>query len=146
MQKGIPRYECLQPQYNLYEREDYEKNLEPLVREKNIAVIPYFSLAAGFLTGKYRTEADFGNSPRGGGMKKYFNDRGFRILAALDEVAKEQETSLAAVAIAWLIAKPSITAPIASATSLRQMSHLFLGAELELSQASMAKLDQASAY
>ena len=146
MQKGIPRYECLQPQYNLYEREDYEKNLEPLVREKNIAVIPYFSLAAGFLTGKYRTEADFGNSPRGGWMKKYFNDRGFRILAALDEVAKEQETSLAAVAIAWLIAKPSITAPIASATSLRQMSHLFLGAELELSQASMAKLDQASAY
>src|SRR5665213_431563 len=145
-EKGIPRYECLQPNYNLYEREDYEKNLEPLVREKNIAVIPYFSLAAGFLTGKYRTEADFANSPRGGGMKKYFNDRGFRILAALDEVAKAEETSLAAVAIAWLIAKPSITAPIASATSLRQFSHLVLGAELELSPASIEKLDRASAY
>jgi aryl-alcohol dehydrogenase-like predicted oxidoreductase len=145
-QKGIPRYECLQPQYNLYEREDYEKNLEPLVRENYIAVIPYFSLAAGFLTGKYRTEADFGNSPRGGGMKKYFNDRGFRILAALDEVSKEHETSLAAVAIAWLIAKPSITAPIASATSLRQVDHLIRGAELQLTPASIAKLDQASAY
>lgn len=145
-QKGIPRYECLQPHYNLYEREDYEKNLEPLVREKNIAVIPYFSLASGFLTGKYRTEADFGSSARGGGMKKYFNDRGFRILAALDEVSKEYETSLAAVAIAWLIAKPSITAPIASATSLRQVDHLIRGAELQLTSASIAKLDQASAY
>jgi len=145
-QKGIPRYECLQPHYNLYEREDYEKNLEPLVREKNIAVIPYFSLASGFLTGKYRTEADFGSSARGGGMKKYFNDRGFRILAALDEVSKEYETSLAAVAISWLIAKPSITAPIASATSLRQVDHLIRGAELQLTSASIAKLDQASAY
>jgi len=145
-QKGIPRYECLQPHYNLYEREDYEKNLEPLVREKNIAVIPYFSLASGFLTGKYRTEADFGSSARGGGMKKYFNDRGFRILAALDEVSKEYETSLAAVAIAWLIAKPGITAPIASATSLRQVDHLIRGAELQLTSASIAKLDQASAY
>ena len=145
-QKGIPRYECLQPHYNLYEREDYEKNLEPLVREKNIAVIPYFSLASGFLTGKYRTEADFGSSARGGGMKKYFNVRGFRILAALDEVSKEYETSLAAVAIAWLIAKPSITAPIASATSLRQVDHLIRGAELQLTSASIAKLDQASAY
>jgi len=116
------------------------------VREKNIAVIPYFSLASGFLTGKYRTEADFGSSARGGGMKKYFNDRGFRILAALDEVSKEYETSLAAVAIAWLIAKPSITAPIASATSLRQVDHLIRGAELQLTSASIAKLDQASAY
>lgn len=97
------------------------------MREKNIAVIPYFSLASGFLTGKYRTEADFAHSPRGGGMNKYFNDRGFRILAALDEVAKAEETSLAAVAIAWLIAKPSITAPIASATSIRQIDHLIRG-------------------
>ena len=145
-QKGIPRYECLQPHYNLCEREDYEKNLEPLVREKKIAVIPYFSLAAGFLTGKYRSEADCANSPRGGGVKKYFNDRGFRILAALDEVSKTQETSLAAVAIAWLIAKPSITAPIASATSLRQMDHLIRGAELLLSPVSIEKLDKASAY
>jgi len=145
-EKGIPRYECLQPHYNLYDREDYEKTLEPLVREKNIAVIPYFSLAAGFLTGKYRTEADFDKSARGGGMKKYFNNRGFLILEALDEVAKAEETSLAAVAIAWLIAKPSVTAPIASATSIRQMDHLIRGAELKLTPASIEKLDKASAY
>ena len=145
-EKGIPRYECLQPHYNLYEREDYEKNLEPLAREKNIAVIPYFSLASGFLTGKYRTEEDFTKSARGGGMKKYFNERGFRILAALDEVAKFEETSLTAVAIAWLIAQPTITAPIASATSLRQVAHLVMGAELKLTPVSIEALDKASAY
>jgi aryl-alcohol dehydrogenase-like predicted oxidoreductase len=145
-EKGIPRYECLQPQYNLYEREDYEKNLEPLARENFIAVIPYFSLASGFLTGKYRTEADFSKSARGGGMKKYFNDRGFRILAALDEVAKYEKTSLTAVALAWLIAQPSITAPIASATSPQQVEDLIKGAQLQLTTASMDKLDKASAY
>ncbi len=145
-QKGIPRYECLQPHYNLYEREDYEKNLEPLMREKNIAVIPYFSLASGFLMGKYRTEVDFTKSARGGGMKKYFNDRGFRILAALDETAKEQKTSLTAVALAWLMAQPSITAPIASATSPSQLEDLIKGAQLQLTPASMDKLDKASAY
>jgi aryl-alcohol dehydrogenase-like predicted oxidoreductase len=145
-QKKIPRYECLQPHYNLYEREDYEKNLEPLAREKNIAVIPYFSLASGFLTGKYRTEADFSKSARGGGMKKYFNDRGFRILAALDETAKEYETSPTAVAIAWLIARPGITAPIASATRLEQVADLIKGAALHLGPVSIEKLDKASAY
>jgi aryl-alcohol dehydrogenase-like predicted oxidoreductase len=145
-QKGIPRYECLQPHYNLYEREDYEKNLEPLARENFIAVIPYFSLASGFLTGKYRTEADFSKSARGGAMKKYFNDRGFRILTALDEVAKYEKTSLTAVALAWLIAQPSITAPIASATSPQQVEDLIKGAQLQLTTASMDKLDKASAY
>ncbi len=145
-QKTFPRYECLQPHYNLCEREDYEKNLEPLMREKNIAVIPYWSLASGFLTGKYRTEADLSKSPRGGAVKKYLNDRGFRILAALDETAKETGTSPTAVAIAWLNAKPSITAPIASATSLKQLSDLVSGARLQLSPASVQKLDQASAF
>ncbi len=144
--KGIPRYESLQPNYNLYDRADYETLLEPLVRDKAIGVIPYFSLAAGFLTGKYRSEADFAKSPRGGGMKKYLNDRGFRILAALDEVAKNLNSTPARVALAWLIARPSITAPIASATSLEQFNDLLEGTKLELDQASMGKLDQASSY
>ena len=143
---GITRYECLQPHYNLYDREDYETLLEPLIREKNIGVIPYFSLAAGFLTGKYRSEADFAKSPRGGGMKKYLNDRGFRILKALDQVAKDLQSKPARVALAWLIARPGITAPIASATSLEQFQDLLEGTKLELDEASMEKLNQASSY
>jgi len=142
----LPRYECLQPNYNLYDREDYEKNLEPLVKERHIGVIPYFSLAAGFLTGKYRSEADFAKSPRGGGMKKYLNDRGFRILAALDEVAKNHHSTPARVALAWIIARPSVTAPIASATSLEQFNDLLEGTRLELGAEDMEKLNQASAY
>jgi aryl-alcohol dehydrogenase-like predicted oxidoreductase len=142
----FPRYECLQPNYNLYDRADYEKNLEPFCRDKGLAVIPYFSLAAGFLTGKYRSEADFAKSPRGGGMRKYLNDRGFKILAALDEVSKEIHSTPARVALAWLIARPSVTAPIASATSLEQFKDLLEGTKLELSAASLEKLNQASAY
>lgn len=109
-------------------------------------MIPYFSLAAGFLTGKYRSEADFAKSPRGGGMKKYMNDRGFRILAALDEVAKGLQSTPARVALAWLIARPGITAPIASATSLEQFNDLLEGTKLELDKVSIEKLNQASAY
>ncbi len=142
----IPRYECLQPHYNLYEREDYETLLEPLIRDKNIGVIPYFSLAAGFLTGKYRSEADLTKSPRGGGMKKYMNDRGFRILAALDEVAKNLSSTPARVALAWLIARPGITAPIASATNLEQFKDLLEGTKLEMDPAMIEKLNQASGY
>jgi aryl-alcohol dehydrogenase-like predicted oxidoreductase len=144
--QGIPRYECLQPNYNLYDREDYETLLEPLVRDKQIGVIPYFSLAAGFLTGKYRSEADFAKSPRGGGMKKYLNERGFRILGALDEAAKSLNSTPARVALAWIIARPSITAPIASATSLEQFNDLLEGTRLELDEATIGKLNQASAY
>jgi len=143
---GVPRYECLQPNYNLYDREDYETLLEPLVRDKNIGVIPYFSLAAGFLTGKYRSEADFTKSPRGGNMKKYLNDRGFRILKALDEAAKELLATPAQVALAWLIARPGITAPIASATSLAQFNDLLEGTRLELDEVTIRKLNEASAY
>jgi aryl-alcohol dehydrogenase-like predicted oxidoreductase len=145
-QKDIPRYECLQPHYNLYEREDYEKNLAPVCLEKKIGVIPYYSLAAGFLTGKYRSEADFSKSARGGSMKKFFNDRGFRILKALDEVAAEHHSTPTSVALAWLISKPSITAPIASATSVEQFQALAAGARLELDKGALAKLDEASAY
>ncbi|HTA75902.1 MAG TPA: aldo/keto reductase [bacterium] len=145
-EKAFPVYQCLQPQYNLYDREDFEKNLEPYCLENRIGVIPYFSLAAGFLTGKYRNEADFSKSPRGGGMKKYFNDRGFRILKALDEVAADHETTPTSVALAWLIAQPSITAPIASATSVKQFEALAEGAKLILDEAFIEKLDEASAY
>ena len=115
--KGLPAYVCLQPHYNLADRAGYESDLEPVVLEHNIGVIPYFSLASGFLTGKYRSEEDLSKSARGQGVKKYLNDRGFNILAALDEVAAQHNSTPARVAIAWLIARPSITAPIASATN-----------------------------
>jgi len=142
---GIPRYECLQPMYNLYDREGYEKEYAGIVKEQRIGVIPYYSLAAGFLTGKYRSEKDLSQSPRGEGVKKYLNDRGFRILAALDTVAKEHNCTPAEAALAWLMAQPGITAPIASATSLTQLSSLMKSANLTLSSVSLHLLDEASA-
>jgi aryl-alcohol dehydrogenase-like predicted oxidoreductase len=144
--KGIPRYESIQPLYNLYDREDYETDLEPLVRDKNIGAIPYFALGAGFLTGKYRSEWDLSKSPRGVGMKKYMNDRGFAIIKALDEAAKELNSTPARVALAWLIAQPTITAPIASATSLEQFRDLLAGTCLELDRPTTEKLNRTSAY
>jgi aryl-alcohol dehydrogenase-like predicted oxidoreductase len=143
--KGYPVYQTLQPHYNLYERADYEKNLEPFCWDKNLGVIPYFSLAAGFLTGKYRSESDLSKSPRGQGVKKYLNPRGFRILDALDEAAKNLDATPAQVALAWLIARPGITAPIASATSLEQLNALSKGVQLEVDSVTMEKLNQASA-
>lgn len=143
--KKLARYETLQPHYNLYERAGYEKDLEPLVLEKGVGVIPYYALASGFLTGKYRSEADFGKSPRGGGMKSRFNERGFRILKALDEVSARLDARPAQVALAWLIARPSITAPIASATSPEQVEDLVAAARLKLDADAIKVLDQASA-
>ena len=142
---GLPRYECLQPHYNLYERAEYETNLEPVCREHGLGVIPYFSLAKGFLTGKYRSEADLAKSVRGQGAKAYLNERGFRILAALDQVAQQHRSTPARVALAWLIARPSITAPIASATSLAQMTDLIEATRLELTPGDIDTLNQASA-
>ena len=144
-QHGWPQYQCLQPHYNLCERADYETNLEPLCLREGLGVIPYFSLAAGFLTGKYRSEADLAKSPRGQGVKKYLNERGLRILAALDSVAKQSNATPASVAIAWLMARPSVTAPIASATTLEQLDTLIAATRLKLDAAAIAKLDQASA-
>lgn len=143
-QLGLPAYQSLQPHYNLCERSDYEANLEPACLEHGIAVIPYFSLAAGFLTGKYRSEADLGKSPRGGGLKKYLNERGLRILGALDTVAKDSRTTQASVALAWLLARPSITAPIASATDLTQLETLLAGARLVLDRGAIDLLNKAS--
>jgi aryl-alcohol dehydrogenase-like predicted oxidoreductase len=142
---GWPAYCSLQPLYNLCERADYEQKLEPVCREEGLGVIPYFSLAAGFLTGKYRSEADLGKSPRGQGIKKYLNERGFRILAALDQVAKQTSSTPTAVALAWLLARPSITAPIASATSVEQLKTLVAGTQLKLDAEAVALLDKASA-
>jgi aryl-alcohol dehydrogenase-like predicted oxidoreductase len=143
-QKGYPRYQSLQPLYNLYDRADYETSLEPLCQEKGLGVIGYFSLARGFLTGKYRSEADLSKSPRGRGVKQYLNERGFRILRALDEVAEQYNSTPARVSLAWLIARPSITAPIASATSLEQLNDLIEATKLELDRSSIELLNEAS--
>jgi aryl-alcohol dehydrogenase-like predicted oxidoreductase len=138
-------YQTLQPHYNLAERALFEPALQDVCVEAGIGVIPYYSLAAGFLTGKYRSEADLGKSPRGQGSKKYLNDRGFKILKALDEVAARTNTNPTQVALAWLAHRPTVNAPIASATSLEQLADLIAGATLELDAESTALLDQASA-
>ncbi len=141
-----PRYESLQPHYNLYERATYETKLEPVALQEKLGVIPYYSLAAGFLTGKYRSENDLSKSPRGQGVKKFLNDRGFRILQGLDAVAKRHKATPAQVALAWLMARPSITAPIASATSVDQLNDLAKATELELNTADIEQLNRASAH
>ncbi len=143
-QYGYPRYQSLQPLYNLYDRADYEKDLEPLCREKGLAVINYFSLASGFLTGKYRSEADLADRARADIVKKYLNERGYRILEALGRVAQQHNVTPSQAALAWLIAQPTITAPIASATNLEQLNQLIQATTLELDPSSMALLNQAS--
>ncbi|HEY3579847.1 MAG TPA: aldo/keto reductase [Pyrinomonadaceae bacterium] len=142
---GLPRYESLQPLYNLYDRGVFEAELEPLCERENIGVIPYYSLAAGFLSGKYRSEADLAQRARAGSVKKYLNERGLGILEALDEVAAKYSSTPVRVALAWLIARPSITAPIASATSLAQLNDLIEATRLNLDQESIETLNRASA-
>lgn len=144
-QHGFPSYQSLQPLYNLYDRAGYETSLERVCVENGLGVISYFSLASGFLTGKYRSEEDLGKSPRGKTAKKYLNDRGQRILKALDEVAAEYQSTPAKVSLAWLMARPSVTAPIASATSEAQLKDLMEATELKLNTAAIEKLNQASA-
>lgn len=144
---GWPRFENLQTHYNLYDRQGYEAELEGFCRANEIGVTSYFSLAKGFLSGKYRSPADFSKSAaRGDEMDKYLNDRGLRILAALDAVAKSRNATPAQVAIAWLIARPSFVAPIASATGVAQLQDLIKATELALSSADVAQLTEASAY
>lgn len=144
--QGLPRYESLQPLYNLYDRAVFEEALEPLCLERGVGVINFYALAAGFLTGKYRSEADAAKSARGASTtKKYLNPRGLRILAALDEVARPRGATPGQVAIAWQIARPSITAPIASATSIPQLQELAAAARMSLDAEAIALLDRASA-
>jgi aryl-alcohol dehydrogenase-like predicted oxidoreductase len=143
---GLPRYEALQPHYNLYARADYEAALEPLCLQQQIGVVSYYALASGFLTGKYRTPADAAKSARGKGIVSTFlNERGFKILAALDDVARRYGASAATVALAWQIARPSITAPIASATTVTQLRELVAATELNLDHAALEQLNAASA-
>lgn len=142
---GLPRYETLQPEYNLYAREGFEGGLQQLCVEHEVSAIPYFSLASGFLTGKYRSEVDFAKSPRGGSMGKYLNARGNRILAALDRVGERHRATQAQVALAWLMAQPAIAAPIASATSVEQLQSLAVAARLDLSAADLDELRRAGA-
>jgi len=141
---GLPRYESLQPKYNLSDRAEYEAELEPLCRREEIGVIPYYGLASGFLTGKYRSDADFGKSVRGGRMAAYLDDRGRRILAALDAVAARKNATPAQIALAWLMARPGITAPIASATSVEQIRDLVQATKVLLDNDDIAQLDRAS--
>jgi aryl-alcohol dehydrogenase-like predicted oxidoreductase len=143
-QHGLPRYETMQPNYSLAERADFEERLQRICVDNEIGVIPYFSLAAGFLTGKYRSEADLENKPRARMVKKYLNERGLRILDALNNVAKDTSSTPARVAIAWLMAQPGITAPIASATSVSQLEELFAATRLQLNPAQLEQLDKAS--
>lgn len=145
-QHGLPRYEVLQPEYNLLARKGYESDLEALVRSEEIGVINYYALASGFLTGKYRSEADLGKSAaRRGAVGKYLNGHGLRVLAALDDVARRHEATPAQVALAWLMARPGLSAPIASATSVAQVAELAAATKLKLAREDIGKLDQASA-
>lgn len=142
----LPRYECLQPLYNLYDRAVYEAELEPLCQREGLGVINYYALASGFLTGKYRSAADASKSARGNGVTgKYLNARGLRILDALDKAAKQYGSTPGQIALAWQVARPSITAPIASATSMAQLNELVTAAQLQLDAGTVAALDEASA-
>ncbi|GAA5528581.1 aldo/keto reductase [Herpetosiphon gulosus] len=143
---NLPRYESLQPLYNLYDREAYETQLETVCQQADLGVIPYSTLASGFLTGKYRSEADLIQSARGSRVRSYLNPRGWTILKALDEVAAEVQATSGQVALAWQIARPSITAPIASATNLDQVNDLIKAAQLELTSNMIDYLNQASQY
>lgn len=141
---GLASYRCLQPLYNLYDRTDYERALEPLCLKERIGVITYSSLRSGFLTGKYRSEADVVKSVRGNRAKNYLNERGFGILGALDQVAGELDSNPTQVALAWLMARPSVTAPIASATSSEQLNDLIAATRLKLDRSHIETLNQAS--
>jgi aryl-alcohol dehydrogenase-like predicted oxidoreductase len=142
-EKGLPRYESLQPWYNLYDRAMFEGPLADLCRRENIGVVSYFSLASGFLTGKYRKESDFATSPRGYRVKDMMNERGLRILAALDNVARDIGATPAQISLAWLLAR-GVTAPIASATSVKQLNELIGAVNLTLSADALKLLDEAS--
>lgn len=143
-QHALPRYTVLQPEYNLYARQPYEQDLAPVAERFGIGVIPYYSLASGFLTGKYKSADDTEGAKRGTRVAKYFDERGKRILKALEEVSAETGAAQASVALAWLLAQPTITAPIASATSVSQLEALFASVSLQLRQEQVSALTEAS--
>jgi aryl-alcohol dehydrogenase-like predicted oxidoreductase len=141
---GLPRYDSLQPLYNLYDRSDYESELAPLCVQRGVGAISYFSLASGFLSGKYRSQQDLAGRARAPRVEKYLNPRGMNILGALDEVAAAHKSTQASVALAWLMGRPGVVAPIASATSSAQLAALVAAANLKLDNAAIERLNQAS--
>jgi len=143
---GLPSYQSIQPEYNLYDRENFEKELAPQIDPSQVAVISYYSLASGFLSGKYQSKEDLGKSKRGVGIEKYLTDRGRRILKALHKTAQKYHTVPASIALAWLISQPKISAPIASATSLKQVETLAEAGTLHLEKEDLDVLDNASAW
>jgi aryl-alcohol dehydrogenase-like predicted oxidoreductase len=145
-QQGLPRYETLQPEYNLYDRQKFEREYLPITKQYELGVINYYGLASGFLSGKYRSKEDASKSPRGQKAMSYLDERGHNILDTLDEVAKSYNTTPASVAIAWLVQNPAITAPIVSATKVEQLQELFKGTQLNLDAAALEKLNIASDY
>lgn len=145
-ENDAPKYQVYQPGYNLFDREEFERDHEKICLEHGLGVVTYYSLASGFLTGKYRSEDDLKKSQRGGGVKKYLNDRGFKILDALDQVAGKHGVEQASVSLAWLIHHPSITAPIASVTDLSQLKSFTDAANLKLGADDISLLDKASVY
>jgi aryl-alcohol dehydrogenase-like predicted oxidoreductase len=144
-ESGLPAYQTLQPNYSLIERTEYESNLEPVCEKEGLGVINYFPLAGGFLTGKYRSEKDVAGKARARNVTKHLNERGFKILAALDQVAKKYNAIPATISLAWLLARPSITAPIVSATNLDQLKDLVSSVNLVLDRESIEFLNKASA-
>jgi aryl-alcohol dehydrogenase-like predicted oxidoreductase len=141
---GLPEYQLLQPEYNLYDRKQYETDIEPVAVANQLGVVVYYSLASGFLSGKYRSKADAANRARGSRVEKYLDERGLRILGALDRVSERHGSTPATVALAWLIARPSVTAPIASATSVDQLKSLAAAVHLMLTGDDIRELDEAS--
>lgn len=140
----LPKYQTLQPLYNLMEREDYEQNLRDIVEKHDMGVLNYSSLASGFLTGKYRSKDDLDKSERGGGVEKYLQEKGFKVLQALDKISRKHDNSQAAISLAWLLARPTITAPIVSATSLEQMEAIIKAPQIQLGKEDMELLNQVS--
>lgn len=146
VQNRLPRYEVLEPEYNLFDQENFPPELAQYCQTENIGVITYYSLASGFLSGKYRSESDLNKSPRGQGIRKYLTPRGLKILSALDLVSERYQVTPADVALAWLMAQPTVTAPIASATNIEQVSHFTKAASLKLAIKDLALLTQASRF
>jgi aryl-alcohol dehydrogenase-like predicted oxidoreductase len=144
--ENLPLYQTLQPEYNLYDRREFESELQPVAKELSLDVIPYFSLASGFLTGKYKSKEDSKGANRESRVARFFDDRGMKILKALDEVSRDTGAAQATISLAWLLAQPTILAPIASATSPRQLESLLAAPSLKLSSAALHKLNQASAW
>ena len=145
-ERNLPIYQTLQPHYNLYERQGFENAFEPIVMKNHLGVITYYSLESGFLSGKYRKRSDIIKSPRGAKMESYFNDRGMKILDALDDISKQYQTTQAAVALAWLIHRESVTAPVVSATNLQQLDSIIQAPKLQLDADAIGQLNSASAW